>query len=72
MTVFEETVLSRIFGPESDEVTRSWKEMEAEGFIIGNVLQILLLLSKQGVRVGGTCSTHAGRISAFKMLVGWC
>jgi hypothetical protein len=58
--VFENRILSRIFGPKRDQVTGEWKELHNEEF--HNLYSSSDIIRQvKANEVGGACGTH-GRV----------
>jgi hypothetical protein len=68
LRVFENRVLSRIFGPKRDEVTGDWRQMHNEE--IHNLYSspnIIRMIKSRGMRLGG----HVARMGRRGMNVGY-
>ena len=71
LRVFENRLLSRIFGPKRDEKTGEWKKLHNEE------LSDYVLLTKsfsddkiEKNEMGGACGTYGKRRGAYRVLVG--
>jgi hypothetical protein len=59
LRVFENRVLSRIFGPKMDEVTGEWRKLHNEELNdLYSSLHIIQVIKLR--RIGGECSTYGG------------
>ena len=59
--MFENRVLSRVFGPKRDEVTGEWrnvhKEVLRDFYSLPNIVRVVKIEKNE---VGGTCGAHGG------------
>jgi hypothetical protein len=69
--MFENRVLSRIFGPRSDEVTGGWRKLHNEELHYSYSLPIIIIMTKsRRMRWAGHVACMRVQMNAFRQLVG--
>ena len=62
LSVFENRVLRRIFGPRRDGVTGEWRKLHNEElndlYCSPNIVRVIKM---EKIEMGGTCGTYGGR-----------
>ena len=68
LRVFENRVLSRIFGPKSDEITGEGRRIHNKEHYALYSLNIIRVIKK--IEMGRECTTYEVRRGAYRVLVG--
>jgi hypothetical protein len=73
LSVFENRVLRRIFGPKRDEVTRGWRKLHIEElndmYSSPSIVQMIKIKKNE---MGGACSTYGERKGLCRVFVEKC
>jgi hypothetical protein len=67
--VFENRVLSRIFGPKRDEVTGGWRKLYNGCSCNLYYSQSIISMTKED-EMGTMCSTNGEKMKAYRFLIG--
>jgi len=71
LTVFENRVLSRIFGPKSDEVTGEWEKLNNEELNdLYLSISIVRVIKSRRIRLGGGHVAHIGERKGLYRVLG--
>jgi hypothetical protein len=71
MTMFDNRVLRRIFGPKRDTVTGEWGKLNSEE--LNDLYSLPNIVSGDQIernKMGGACSTYGERRGIYRVLVG--
>jgi len=70
LTVLENWVLRRVFGPKRDEVTREWRKLHNEELTDLYSPNIIWVIKSRRMRCVGHAACMGERIGSYRVLVG--